>query len=239
MFVRQATGEYAAGEKHAELLPRKSREGEPMVIWAHEHGASGWVWPAAGVGQGAIAVVDGAGLVAASADLGGDAWGSPTAVARVVTLFDFMRAKYPWVRQDKFLMFGGSMGGLTALNVLHNHPELVVACLAVIPAVSLAYHRGEFAAEIDAAYGANPVGGALEDDYSPYHHMTRPDGIPLKIITSSDDDEAPHELADEYAEAVEAEWESMGPVGHTFGGPPDDPNSYPRARFARWLRSHV
>lgn len=243
MYVRQGQGEYAAGEWHSELLPRLRRAGDPLVIWAHEHGASGKTWPAAGLGQGALAVVDGAGLVGASADLGGDAWGSPTAVQRVVALFNFMRAKYPWVRQDKFLMFGGSMGGLTALNVLHNHPELVVACLAVIPAVSLDYHRNQdpnnFTAEVDAAYGQNPVGGVLEDDYSPHHHMTRPPGVPLKIITSSDDAQAPHELADAYATAVGAEWESMGPVGHTFGGTVGAPGSYNRMNFARWLRAQV
>lgn len=134
------------------------------------------------------------------------------------------------------------MGGLAVLNYAHLHPENVLACLSLIPPVSLPWHYANgtppvasaaaTAAELDTAYVNHAGYLAALADHSPYERMTAPD-VPTCIWTSDDDVTTNSPLAVEYAATTGIEHHSMGAVGHTFAGGTFS------LEWARWLRDQA
>lgn len=233
MYLRCATGEYAAGAKHAEVIPRKFSPGSRLVIWCHEHGASGWTWPNVADAQARLSI--GSVMPAASGDIGGpSAWGNPASRTGIDQLWTFMVNKYG-VKSDKVLLIGGSMGGLTVLNYMHHNPTKVQAAIALIPAINLQLHHDDpdtlgWEAEVDAAYGGHAGYLAARPEHSPYEYMNAPAGVPLSIWYSDNDTTTPFQYAIDYGEEVGAELHSLGSVGHGFG-----PASFDRGVLAQWL----
>src|SRR4051812_36405883 len=104
-----AYGAYAAGEYSQALLPYNyARDGSRrVVVWCH--GASATFAP--GPVERLIAA---AGFPMIACDLGGpDTWGSDTSLARVTDAWTYAKANYG-VKADKMILWGGSMGSLTA-----------------------------------------------------------------------------------------------------------------------------
>jgi pimeloyl-ACP methyl ester carboxylesterase len=236
MIVRKGTGVYRAVESHWEILPRRYRPGDTLVVWCHEHGAGGGVYYLGGDFQACRSICDQA-LPQASADLGGSAdWGK--SIDAIDDLWERMVSVYG-VADDGLLLWAGSMGGLLAANYARANPTKVKGLALAIPANDLAYHHsgedaatGKFAAEVEAAYGGLAAYEAALANFSPTLHNLGDYSGEVLLFASEDDPQAPTAGVYEYASALNAEVVSLGSVGHSFQGL--DGN-----RLARWLRAHA
>jgi hypothetical protein len=237
VFTRAEFGTYRANEWHCESLPRIYTPGKRLVVWCHEHGASGLTWNAVRDAQGQSAIAD-AGLPAASADLAGPtSWGNDASVAAIDQLWTLMQTRWG-VPADKLLLFAGSMGNLTAFNYLRANPTKVAAIASILPAVDLGFihdsnpEANADPAEIEAAYGGLAAYTAALPTHSPKLHKAG--GVPIRIWYSTDDPIALPATALQFASDVGASTVSLGAVGHTFGGA-----GFDRSTIANWLRQYA
>lgn len=237
MFTRAGFGQYRANEWHVESLPRIYVPGKRLVVWCHEHGASGLTWNGVRDAQCQSAIAD-AGLPAASADLGGPAtWGNDASTSAIDDLWNLMKTKWG-VPADKIVLLAGSMGNLTAFNYLRANPTKVAAVASMLPAVDLAYFHDSNPegntdpAEIEAAYGGLATYQSALPTHSPKVHKAA--GCPIHIWYSSNDTLALPATAEQFASDVGAGMTSFGAVGHTFGGV-----GFDRSTVANWLKQYA
>lgn len=157
--------EPVAGQPTTILVPAGYSSGTPtdLVIYCHGRGeAQTNIYNAADSKAATINAVTGAGIfvacsLATSAGVGATSWGNPGSVEAVVQLERYMRATY---NIRRLVLWGDSMGGVLALNVIASGRIAVHGFLGHAPVCNLADLRaGAYGSEIDTAYavGASPA----------------------------------------------------------------------------------
>ena len=133
--------------------------------------------------QAVIQALTSAGYIVACSNAGGGyAWGNEQAVREIVALERYMRANY---NISRTLLWGVSMGGITALNVIASGRIEVIGFLGSAPTCSLANMHGVYGAAIDTAYGVWPGKAYGFDPLS--RSMKSLSGLPLKMYASAAD----------------------------------------------------
>lgn len=195
-------------------VPRRYRwDGTRRVgIWLH--GATGTYLP----GPVEEWLFDRTGCVWLLGDVGGPTtWAGDAAMNAITDYFEYAKAALG-IKQDKMLLWGGSMGGLNAIVYASKFPENVAAVGCAIPAVDPEYVRtvGAFpshASAIETVYGAGqPV--PADRQAMLVAQDTWP-GVPLKAWYSSDDTITPAASV-ESMNGPNVELVDMGPQAHSY-----------------------
>lgn len=184
----------------------------PPMLVCHGNGSTakdflqGWAWAPYFARQG---------FLVACADFGGPSnWGGPTSVTRMGQALDYLNAKGA---AGPAVLFGGSMGALTALNFAKANPTRVKAVALTAPALNLT----PFAAvpEVNTAYGGTYVPATHDPNYNPVTYGAGlPSKLPIKMWTASDDIDAPeaNHAKPFFNVRPQTFWEKMGDAGgHT------------------------
>jgi pimeloyl-ACP methyl ester carboxylesterase len=153
-------GAYVASERHVLIANRDYRaDGTKRgVLYCPSHGNDATQAIAAHYVDDVLNAVAEAGFPVLSCDLGagGTSWGNDTAISRFTSAKNYLQGTCG-AKAGAVLVYGFSMGGLTALNWARQHPDKVAAAAFACPAVDLAdihdNNRGGYAAEIETAYG--------------------------------------------------------------------------------------
>lgn len=143
-------------------------------------------------------------------------WANAPIIQEVLNLRALLQTEGAF-KAGKSILFGGSMGGLTALNVLRFNPTLFSAVVLIVPAVSLAFHHDNgYEVEMDAAYTNHAGYLTALTTHSPYAAPASYDvGVPILAFISDNDTTAPFGLAQTFIDAIpSAERRSLGAVGH-------------------------
>ena len=122
-----------------------------------------------------------------SCDLGLQAFGNDTHVARIADAITYLEAN--WGTSGCVVLVGGSMGALGALGYARLHPEKVRAVAAIIPGLDLAdlMLRGA-AADINTAFGGTYNDSTHGPTHSPVKYAASMDAtVPVHLFTASDD----------------------------------------------------
>lgn len=172
--------QYLAGTAKAEL-GRK-----PALIYCHGSGDTAQTVLGKS-GQKALIAALAQNYAVIAADLGYQAFGNDTHVARIVEAVAYLEAT--WGTTSRVTLVGGSMGCLGALGYARLYPERVRAVVGIIPGLDLAdlMLRGA-AADINAAYGGAYNDATDGPTHSPVQYAADlgPD-IPIHLWTASDD----------------------------------------------------
>lgn len=169
-------------------------------------------------------------------------WGNDASQARVADSWSYLQT-VRGVPSGKCLLFGLSMGALAALNWAHDNPTKVAAIALGIPVVNLqdAHDNRGFAAVIDSAqaYGSHAGYVSAEPTHNPAAagRQAALAGIPIKLVTSSDDPAAVESVVNAWAVSANGQGgnvrvESQGAVGHTM-------SSYDPEKIAEFLLSYA
>lgn len=138
-----------------------------------------------------------------SSDLGGNqTWGNSTAISRVGSAYNVIQA-IPGVSTGKVIVFGQSMGALSALNWARINKSKVCAIVLLIPVINLndLAQSSQYGSNVnnayggysDAAYGAtnNPLICSRNGDFN---------GIPILLMYGVNDTLCKKEFAIEFSE---------------------------------------
>lgn len=151
-----------------------------------------------------------------SCDLGLQAFGNDTHVARIVEAVAYIENS--WGASGAVTLVGGSMGALGALGYTRLYPERVRAVAGIIPGLDLAdlMLRGA-AADINAAYGGAYNDATDGPTHSPVQYADElgPD-IPIHLWTASDDTITVPATADAFIAArPQTGRTNVGALGHS------------------------
>ena len=151
------TTEPVANQPTTILVPSSPASPACCVIYCHGRGESQQnIYNQADIKKATVDAITGAGIYMASslataAGVGANSWGNAGAVEAVVQLMRYMRATYS---VSRFVLWGDSMGGVLALNVIASGRERVLGFLGHAPVCNLADMRARaYGSEIDTAYG--------------------------------------------------------------------------------------
>lgn len=149
-------------------------------------------------------------------DLGYQAFGNDTHVARIAEAIAYLEAT--WGTRSRVVLVGGSMGALGALGYARQFPAKVRAVAGIIPGLDLAdlMLRGA-AADINAAYGGayNDVTDGPTHSPAQYADELDPD-IQIHLWTASDDTIAVPATASAFVAArPSTERTNVGALGHS------------------------
>lgn len=187
-----------------------------LVVWCHGAGGTYEVGPI----ERAVMELIGAPWVAATLT-GPHTWGSDESEDAAVNCWTWAKANLG-VATDSFIIWGGSMGGLTAVLTALDHPSDVAAVGIAIPAIDPEYVRLNDpnpsdlnTAAIEAEYGVGVVPAPKQaylrgGDWDP--------SIPLAVWWSSDDTFTPSASTQTFIADSGAEDHPMGAVGHAYSG---------------------
>lgn len=158
------TGKYST---FFDALPKPALDRAPVVM-THGSGAQWGFVDAARPGS----IMNGpmlgyGGINSVSSELAGQAWGNDAAMTAVDSCFTKIKARHG-LTGSKFHLFGGSMGGFTALRYATLHPEKVASMTLLFPLCNLtnfwnanaAAVRNEISAAWGVANGTPPPAGA-------------------------------------------------------------------------------
>lgn len=162
-WVRTDFIEPASGQPSMVLVPTSYNSGTPtdLVIYCHgqngpQHAPDSETDP-----RTITTVLANNGMLIAASAARSNSWGNPGSVDDNAQLERYMRANYN-IRH--VFLWGASMGGIVALNVLASNRFAVKGVILHAPVVSLqALHNngsGAYAGIIDAAYGVTGTGQA-------------------------------------------------------------------------------
>lgn len=218
------------------LLDRLYATGQkPAVLYAH--GLNAQPWGPINNPMPGLERLSELGFAVSSHALGGVAtWGNSASQTKMGDAKAYMQAAPVSAKAGPVLLYGGSMGTLTALNYTLANPSNVLAVAAILPAVSLQSLRDNaaYTASVEAAYGGNAGYLAALATHSPLVRAAEfaSLGIPMKLWYSTDDTVVIPSTVTDFAAASGASLQSMGATAHTV---PD--------RFgyesAEWLASHA
>lgn len=239
---RHGIGTFTTGEKWRALIPsRPPSTPRRAVIYCHQNGGTANSLTAGASYFEFVPNTLRAHVVAG--DLAGTAtWGNDASVAALDDMVDLLLASSSNAvannaagacrsASDKVILYGGSMGALTALNHLQANASKVAAVFAVIPTIALdAAHDADperftdAAATIEAAYGGSAGYEAAIASHDPSQNTAAiaATGVPIHLWYSTNDTLVLPAEAEAFAAAVGAtcELHSMGAVGHTFNYSP-------------------
>lgn len=152
-------------------------------------------------------------------DLGGTlTWGNDTSLQRITDKWTYMVTNYG-VKPDKMILWGASMGSLTAMLYALDHPENVEALGVALPIMDpedvRSNNRGGYQAAIEAVYG---TGTAVPDTKRP---ITRAASLipQARIWVSEDDSIGQPSIADAFVSSAPSgrvTRSSMGAHGHSY-----------------------
>lgn len=201
ILVQDANGQNMRVVVPASYDPRKPA---PLVIFAHGASSDQSQMTSNSTGSKTLlASLLSAGFIVASSKQRGDNWGSPASQSDVITLYNWVKARYAISGAPCIL--AASMGTLTALNFV-SHGRLPVSAVGIIDGViNLAwqYQNGTNGVTTDqagiiSAWGLAPDGsdyGTQTAGYDPLiTAQTTPQnfrGIPMLITSSPDDTRVP------------------------------------------------
>lgn len=223
MWTTSGVGQYRAGERHVAMLPTPwlgdgTRRG---VIVCHGY-ASDALTPVSGGYLPQTAMLARSGIPVLSADLGGsDTWGNDASLAALSDAWSYLKGL--GASPDGVLLFGGSMGALTALNWIRENPAEVEAVGLAVPALNLAdlhdNDRGGVAASIEAAYGGAAGYAAALSEHNAWANREDFEGVRVRVFYSENDEITLPEFALDLVEAAGAAGDavSLGAVGHASG----------------------
>jgi pimeloyl-ACP methyl ester carboxylesterase len=218
-----ATGRVVAAEADEFYVPYGWRfdQSKRVVIW--NHGAGGTY----AVGPVEKALAEALGCVWVNFTNGGGSsalrsWGADFSVDGNITAFGVAKSLFN-VNPDGAVLWGGSMGGLTAILTALDHPGEVAAVGAVIPAIDPEYVR------LNDPNGSNLNKTAIETWYgagevpAPKQAYLRGSdfaatGIPLAVWGSSTDTFTPAASTATFVAASGADLHDLGAVGHSYNG---------------------
>lgn len=211
-WTSYGVGQYAAGEAHVMYLPYGYRRDatKRVIVWCHGAGGTYAVGPQ----EQALAA---AGFPMIACDLApAQSWGSDASLSRVTDAWTFAKANMG-VKTDKMLLWGGSMGTLTALLYALAHPADVAAVGCALPIVDpddvRVNNRGGYQANIEAIYGA---GVTVPDNKRPSQNAGSY-SMPMRFWRSTSDIVGLPALADTFDTAVATcDTISLGAVGHAY-----------------------
>lgn len=227
LVTTRGSGEYRASEVHVGFRERRykpssvSRRG---MIACHGATAGGDVFLDAAFRDPLAYYADQIGPVIA-ADLGGaSAWGNDTSIAAMSDAKTYLQGTLG-AKSGTVMIWGGSMGALTALNWARANASSVAAVALAIPILDLddvyQNNKGSYRAAIGTAYGVtHPTAIPNLATHSP---VAYPDDItfPVRIYASSNDSIASTTSACQtWATAVGANCTvvDLGAVGHAATG---------------------
>lgn len=183
-----------------------------LGVWCHGAGQT-----APAIGPAELAIFEALGIPWIAHDLGGpQTWGNSSAQSALNKVWNYAKTALN-VKPDKMVIWGGSMGSLTALNYLRSFPGNVAACGVALPIVDpedvRANNRGGFGANVQTAWG-NPV----PDSGRPISNMEDyPSNIPIKVWADSADNIGLYSFAQTFdAGVASCSMVTLGAFGHTY-----------------------
>lgn len=199
-------------ETCATLVNRLYTPGKRGVVVLHGRGGRSHSWVTAPVA--AIDALAGAGYPVIIPDLGGDLWDAGVAQQRVTDAVTYLQGTLG-AKSGTVLLFGYSMGSLTAVNWARANPTQAAA-VAVAAPISLAdIHNGDrsgYAAEIEAAYGGAAAYAAAASAHDPRQNGTL--ATPCKVWSSDADTLVTSAEAASYVSALGASQVQLSGVSH-------------------------
>lgn len=161
---------------------------KPPLIYCHGSGATTQTaasGSAANAGEWALLTALAQHYLVIVADLGLQAWGNDTHVARIAEAKAYLAALGA---TGPVTLVGGSMGNLGALGYARAHPESVSKVACIIPALDLASLYPMASADIDAAYGGAYSNAVHGPTHSPVQYAASLDAdLPIHLFTTSND----------------------------------------------------
>lgn len=208
---------------------KPSHDGRRIIVWCHGAGAGYTPGPVEKYIANALGPM-------VLTDLGGTlTWGSDTSLSRVTDAWNWGKSKFPYARTDKMVLWGGSMGSLTALLYTLNNSATVAACGVALPIVDpedvRVNNRGGYQASIEAVYGA---GASVPAAKRPSQQTGSFPNVPVAMWGSTDDTIGQYALAQTFDSALSnVTMTSMGAQGHAYSTIADD------ATLLAWLAQYV
>ena len=151
-------------EDWALVLPPE--RGRTWLVCVHGHGSHGdQYYMRPDLVERWLPLLRGTGCGLLTPNARDNAWMSPPAAADLHALLEYVRQEYG---AERFVLFGGSMGGSSVLAYAVLHPEDAVGVAAICPATDIGTYHGwcrrqagppvleEIASAIEAAYGGTP-----------------------------------------------------------------------------------
>lgn len=145
-------------------------------------------------------------------------WNNDASLARVTAAWDYAKSNLG-VKTDKLVLWGGSMGGGTALTYALTNPANVAAVGVSIPALDPEYVRtnnvGGYQASIEANYGAATPVPTVKQPVTRGSEWPAT-SIPLAVWYSTSDPYTPQASTETFGAAAGAQMHSLGAVGHSY-----------------------
>lgn len=234
-------GRVTVGEQDTIWSPRTPRDGRCGLILVPGSGnPRGYM---DGINQPAsvrlAAGLASVGIPAITCDFGGNSWGNNTMQAQILTAWNTLKAAFPQIRTDKFVILGASMGGGAVARFTINNPSLVAAMVGLIPAYDYRYEFENIAGIAGPFRTAWGMGGAdpfptAADNAA--NHATA-DGIPILTGYASNDTTVPSAPVIAYHNSVGGEAGNLinvGALGHSDAAIA----ALPISTVARFLVAH-
>lgn len=208
---------------------KPSHHGRRIIIWCHGAGSTYNPGPVEKYIANAVGPM-------ICTDLGGTlTWGNDASLARITDAWTWGKTQFPYARTDKMVLWGGSMGSLTALLYTLNNASTVAACGVALPIVDpedvRLNNRGGYQSAIEAQYGA---GTPVPDTKRPIQNTATFPSVPTRMWTSSTDTIGLPSLTASFDSAVASvDSVDIGAQGHAYLNIADD------GALQSWLGAYV
>lgn len=195
---------------------RAARGDKPPMIYCHGSGDTATTIQAK-TGQLALLRALAQDYMICAADLGLQAWGNDTHVARIGEAIDHLEATYG--TSGPVTLVTGSMGNLGGMGYARLYPENVTAIAAIIPATDLAnlYANPLITADMNLAYPPAYDNATMGPTHSPVMYASTMDpDLPIHLFTASNDTiTVPSTAAAFVAARPQTERTDLGALGHS------------------------
>lgn len=198
----------APAETYKLWHPRVPPTGQRVVVVCHGAGGTYAVGP-----HESTFVLGGLSMIAT--DLGGaQTWGSDASLSRIDEAWDYAVSQLG-VSNDKIILWGGSMGSLTALLYARENPANVACVGVALPIVDPEQVRSEdaggYQSEIEAIHGVGTVPSPKRPNQNAGDYT-----MPVALWASVTDTVGDYTLAEDFAGDIGADFHSLGSVGHSY-----------------------
>lgn len=229
LWTQMGQGVYSAGEKHYLWLPKSppnASAGKRLIIACHGRGSDAWQMAAESYTAHFVRPLVEDGFTYLSIDAGGAVpWGNSIAMSRITDAWNWAKALpnlSGWIKTDKPIILGFSMGGLAALNYARIGTSPVAGVFVICPAVDIQAQytaSATYAADIEAAYGGSSWQSNAIPTYSPYQAAASSNPystIPTTMYYSNNDTAALTSTQEALlVRCPSIQSVNMGNIGHT------------------------